>query len=51
MLKSLEEIQKVLSKAQNNKAVGVDSLSNEDLKNNASCELLKCLFNKSLSYM
>ncbi len=35
---SLEEIQKVLGKAKNNKAVGVDSLPNEVLKNNASCE-------------
>ncbi len=45
---SLEEIQKVLSKANDNKAVVVDSLPNEVWKNNASCEfsILKCLFNK-----
>ncbi len=30
----------------NNKAVGIDSLPIEVLKNNASCELLKCLFHK-----
>ncbi len=33
----------MLDKAKNNKALGVDSLPNEVLKNNASCELLKCL--------
>ncbi len=43
---SLDEIQGVLDKAKNNKGVGVDSLSNEVLKTNACCELLKCLFNK-----
>ncbi len=43
---SLEEKQKVLSKAKYNKAVGVDSLPNDVLKNNTSCKLLKCLFNK-----
>ncbi len=39
-------IQKVLGKAKSNKSVGVDSLPNEVWKNNASCELLKCRFNK-----
>ncbi len=42
---SLEEMHKVLDKAKHNKAVGVDSLPNEVLKNNASCDLLKCLLN------
>ncbi len=36
----------MLGKAQNNKTVGVDSLPNEVLKNNASCGIIKCLFNK-----
>ncbi len=43
---SLEEIQKVLDIVKNNKAVRVDSLPNEVVKNNAPCELQKCLFNK-----
>ncbi len=37
----LDNIQKVLGKPKNNKDVGVDSLLNEVLKNNASCELQK----------
>ncbi len=36
----------MLGKTKNNKAVCVDILPNEVLKNNSSCELLKCLFNK-----
>ncbi len=37
----LDNIQKVLGKAKNNKDVGVDSLLNEVLNNNAPCELQK----------
>ncbi len=43
---SLEEIQKVIDRAKNNKAAGIDNLPNAIFKNNMSSQLLLSLFNK-----
>ena len=40
------EIEKVVQKAKNKKAMGVDSLPNEILKNDDTIDLLTCLFSK-----
>jgi hypothetical protein len=40
------EVEKVVKKAKNNKAVGFDNLPNEILKNENTITLLTCLFNK-----
>ncbi len=41
---SLEEIQKVIDTAKNNKSVGINDLPNEIFKNNISSQLLLSLF-------
>ncbi len=43
---SLEEIQKVIDRAKNNKSVGIDNLPNEIFKNNMSSKFSLSLFNK-----
>lgn len=43
---TLEEVSKVLTKMKNNKAVGIDNLPNEILKNHNSATLLTHLFDK-----
>ncbi len=43
---SLDEIQKVIDRAKNNKLVGIDNLPNEIFKINMSSQLLLSLFNK-----
>ena len=43
---SENEVRKVISKAKNRKAIGIDNLPNEVLKNDVSCNLLTCLFQK-----
>ena len=46
---SMCEVDKAVNRAKTNKAVGVDNLPNEILKNKETVKLLTCLFNKIFS--
>ena len=47
---SIEEVQRVVDKAKLNKAVGVDELPNEVLKNPSMLNILHCLFQNCFQY-